>query len=205
MSFVFDKEHAEKIKKSLETVGQLQFALKEKGTANILVGRHRKYADPNWKEIEIEVKDDLHRELIIIHSQVQRGMSDEEAKMRVTRIAKILERQGVPKQKICSRIIEKQLTPWSERHLRRLIPKEYKEQAKARHTKHVDSHPSTFTTKSADIYPQTPSPADLKQPEKVKRARTALDNLAQSTQDDTPSYPYPDCICNKCSHRNDCY
>jgi len=190
--FLLDKEHVEKLRKSLETVGQLQYALKEKGTDRILVGRHRKFADPNWKEIEIEVKNDLHREMIIIHGQVQRGMNDEEAKMRITRIAEILERQGVPKQKICKYIAEKQLTPWSDRYIRQIIPKEYKMLTKARQ-------------KSAELLPQTPSPTDLQHPEKIKRARTALDNLAQSTKDDTPSYPYPDCKCATCHHRKQCY
>jgi hypothetical protein len=188
MSFVaIDKDHVEALKRSMEIVGQLQPVLVEKGTngKKVLVGKHRA-ACPNCKDYrEIEVKDDLHRELIILHGNVQRGIPEEEAKYRVMRIAQILEARGVPKNRICQEMLP--LVPWSQRHLERLLPKEYKMQTVPQKSRHV----STFT-------PSMEVAHDL-----ASKIRTALDEI--KTVDDKPVYPRKDCLCPNCPGRVECY
>jgi len=120
-----DKEVVEQLRKSKEVVGYLLPVVRDqKGI--ILSGRHRKYADANWPETQVEVKDPLHRELLILHYNVQRKMPKEETKRRLLRIAKILEVMGEPTGQICSKICS--LVPYSDRYVRELLPEKYKQE-----------------------------------------------------------------------------
>jgi len=153
MSFVYDKEIVEMLKKSKEVVGYLQPVIVEEGTNRVLVGRHRKMADPKWPETMRKVKDDLERELIILHGNVQRGVSEEEAKIRLQRIAEILRSRGVPQNEVCSYIVEHGLTPWTERHVERRLQKEYKKptvpkpKPKSRHVSYILKQSYSFREK----------------------------------------------------------
>lgn len=189
MSFVYDKEIVEMLKKSKEVVGYLQPVIVEEGTNRVLVGRHRKMADPKWPETTRKVKDDLERELIILHGNVQRGVSEEEAKIRLQRIAETLRSRGIPPNDICSYIVLHGLTPWSERHVERRLQKEYKK-------------PTVPKPKSRPMSTSVVEPKTIVQ--QVQQARTALQPLhpLEPTEID---YPYPECECKKCPRLHDCY
>jgi len=120
-----DKEIVEQLRKSKEIVGYLLPVVRDqKGV--ILSGRHRKYADANWPEIQVEVKDPLQRELLILHYNVQRKLPKEETKKHLLRIAKILETMGESTGQICAKICK--LVPYSDRYVQELLPKKYKQE-----------------------------------------------------------------------------
>ena len=126
-----DEETVEMLRKSKEVVGYLSEVIVDQ-QGNILSGRHRKLADPNWPEKRVHVTDPLHRELLILHYNVQRPISKEERQRSLLKIARLIESMGVPKHEVCSYIIKNKLTPFTDRYIRELLPDEYKEQAKAR-------------------------------------------------------------------------
>jgi hypothetical protein len=190
MSFVCDKEIIEMLKKSKEVVGYLQNVIVEEGTNKVLVGRHRKMADPQWPETTRKVKNDLERELIILHGNVQRGVSEEEAKIRLQRIAEILRSRGIPQNEICSYLVEHGLTPWSERHVERRLPKEYK--------KSTVPKPKSRPVSTSVMEPETKEIGSS--PSQTPRGM--LSALLKSTE---ASYPFPECRCKECPRRTECY
>ena len=119
----FDTEILEQLKRSKQQQGYLQKVVKDQ-EGNPISGRHRLKVDPKWPSEIVKVKDELDRELKIIHFNVQRRVPIEETKTRLLRIAQILESHGVPKSDICPNITK--LVPYSERHVRRLLPDDYK-------------------------------------------------------------------------------
>ena len=192
MSFMRDEEHVETLKASIATVGVLQHALREKGTERILVGRHRVWADPKCPITDVEVKSDLHRELIIVHGQVQRGLSEEEAKMRILRIAKILVRQGISRDKVASHLVEKKLLPWTERRIHQLLPKEYKmktgpKQPRKNRNVSISKQELEVTGAVEVVAPAVASSIPV---------ATSMPN--------EPAFPFPDCRCKECDHRAEC-
>ena len=124
-----DKDAVDALKKSRTLVGPLVPIVKDQN-GNILSGRHRKYADANWPEIQMEVKDQLHRELLILHFNIQHKVSKEETGQRLLRIAKILESKGVEPKRICAEVTR--LTGFSREYVRQLLPEEYRMESKAR-------------------------------------------------------------------------
>ena len=138
-----DKGAVDALRKSKELVGPLVPIVKDQN-GNILSGRHRKYADANWPEVQVQVKDQLHRELLILQYNVQRKVSREETGQRLLRIAKILEVKGVEKERICAEITK--LTGFSREYVRQLLPEEYRMVSKAREV--------------GQLVDQTPEPQD---------------------------------------------
>jgi len=124
-----DNETIERLKQSKEKVGYLNPVVQDQH-GNILSGRHRKYADANWPTITREVKDDLEREVLTIHYNIQRFVSKEETQSRLMRIAKLLEAQGLERNRICSQISD--LVGFTDRYVRELLPDEYKMVSKVR-------------------------------------------------------------------------
>lgn len=207
MSFTFDKEYVELLKKSVLQVGYLQDVLVSSKTSKVLLGRHRKFADPNWPERVVDssplqealatffqdAEDDLAEDLIILHGDVKRIVSPEETKARLVRIAQKLQNRGVEKDKICTEMCRlrtdgRSLVPYDESYVRRLLPAEYKMTAKAR------------SQESALLVAQIPSKADSGE------VRTALEEIAQSgLNGGEPALPFPNCKCCDCSNKSLCY
>lgn len=123
MSDELDENTVELLKRSVEQQGELLPVIKDQD-GNILSGRHRKAANPKWRETTIMVTDELDRLLKIIHFNVQRRPSQEETARRLLQIAEILESRGVVKSEIVQNIIK--LVPYSERYVGMLLPSEYK-------------------------------------------------------------------------------
>jgi len=124
-----DAEVVELLKRSVKQQGQLLPVIKDQ-YGNILSGRHRKAADPNWRETTVVVADELDRELKIVHFNVQRRPSKEETAARLLRIAELLEERGVPSENVCSEMAK--LVPYSERYIQQLLPEKYKREYKKR-------------------------------------------------------------------------
>ena len=186
MSFVYDKEYIELLKKSLEQIGPLRPVLVDSINGQVLGGRHRKFADPNWPETKVDVKDDLQRELIILHDNVQRVVSTEETKARFVRIARILEANGIEKSKICTEMCK--FVPYYETYVRRLLPAEYKMTSEAR------------THESATLMSRIPDKAD------TGEVRMALEEIAQSgLNGGEPALPFPNSKCRDCENKSLCY
>lgn len=178
MSFVYDKDFVESLKKTLD-IGCLQPCVRERGTTRILLGEHRKRSFPDWPEREMDVKDDLHRELIIIAGNYHRQISEEETKNRVLHIARILEDHGVAKANVCVEMAKLPI-PLSEQTIRHLLPSEYKMASKAR------VKPEEFAK-------------PLSQPMFEQLAVTP------SLESAEPSYPFPDCHCKDCPRLKQCW
>ena len=129
MSSKVDSEIVEFLRKSKDQMGYLLPVIQDQ-QGNIISGLHRKHADPSWPESKIEVKDDLHRILLMIHYNVQRAVPAEETSFRINQLAKILESSGVPPDRVCAEICK--LVPYSDRWVRDLLPNKFKMVSKAR-------------------------------------------------------------------------
>lgn len=130
--FQKNQEVIEQLKRSKQQQGYLETVKKDQ-YGNILSGRHRKAADPAWPIEVVQVKDDLDRELKIIHYNIQRRPTREETAQNLLRIAQILEKRGVEIAEVTSAIVK--LVPYTERWVRELLPAKYKmtQMARERH------------------------------------------------------------------------
>jgi len=137
----FDSEILSLLKRSRKQQGYLETVKKDQ-YGYILSGRHRKKVDPKWPEEVVEVKDELDRELKIIHYNIQRKVPMEETKRRLLRIAQILEARGIcPTEDIARHMST--LLPYSQRHIERLLPDKYK---------YVEFRPGGFKPKVFNIW-----------------------------------------------------
>jgi hypothetical protein len=207
LSFVFDKEYVELLKKSVLEIGYLQDVLVSSKTGRVLVGRHRKFADSNWPERTVDpsplqealatffqpAEDDLAEDLIILHGDLKRTVAPEETKVRLTRIAKKLENRGVEKDKVCTELCKLRLggtalIPYSEVYIRRLLPPEYRMTSKAR------------MQESAKLVSQIPNKTDSCE------VRTALQEIGHSgLNGGEPALPFANCKCGDCPNKSLCY
>ncbi len=194
MAVVYDKQHIAALKRAEELVGPLSPVLREKGSNLILSGRNRKAIKADWFEMEKEVKDPLHRELIILLSNVQRQPSEEELKFRLNRVASSMTTvMQIPDESVCDELC-KMLSPdiYSERRIQQLLDDRWKQKTCPKKPK---------KTESVSV---SPEPSNLKkQFVEIKEKSTALDAATFSEEDPRP---FPNCTCNKCEHfKKDCY
>lgn len=110
-----DNETVETLRKSKALIGSLLPVVRDQED-NIISGRHGKYADANWPEVQIEAKDPLGTKPPSIHYNVQHKPPREETKLRVLRIAKLLEARCTPKDEIAAKVL--QPVPYSSRYVR---------------------------------------------------------------------------------------
>jgi len=129
------EEIVEGLRKSKARLRPLYPTLIEKGTMNILDGKGRKQADPAWPEQEVEIKDPKDRVLIPLHANYRRQVSKKETQTYLLTLADMLEQEGVQPKEIVSKITE--LTPFTERYVRKLLPKKYKMAQMARQPKKI--------------------------------------------------------------------
>jgi len=112
------------LKKSKTVVGHIYPVIVKKGTLEIVDGKHRKQVDPAWPEKEVEFPDKKSEILFRMHANYRRKISRKERAAEMLLLASILEEEGVPREQMVSKLAE--ITPFSERHIRRLLPKRYK-------------------------------------------------------------------------------
>lgn len=181
-----NKEHIEQLQKSTK-LGFLQPVVRDADTGEILIGRHRKYADKNWPEVTLKCKSELERLLIKLCGNLQRTVSKEETQLLLNRIARQLELQGVEKQRICAAISRLPGMPYTEQWIRELIDPQYKMESMRREI--------------AKPLSQVDEEATQERTEE-KEAMTGLEETAPATD---LTYPYPNCLCKDCPNRFNCY
>lgn len=134
----YDPEALELLKRSIEQLGQIYSVIVD-SDGEVLAGRHRLEAGAT-KKVTIDTQEIAERLgvsramaklMIILHSNVQRKVSKEETREIILKMAKELEAQGIPKEKIASELYKKYV-PYSEQYIRQLLPDEYKMTSKAR-------------------------------------------------------------------------
>lgn len=191
-----DKEFVETLQRSKEQLFKmgvlcyLHPAVRETVSGEILSGRHRKLADPNWPEEKITVEDELTREVLMIHYNVHRRIPQEETEARVSKIAELLVDKGVPIKKVCQNLYD--LLPYSPRYIRLCLPNKFKQDYL-----------------KSEIFPSVPSTIG-----RVEASRRLSKFLKSETPDNiggktiqimtNPELPFPDCKCAECDHFKKC-
>jgi len=182
--------NSKKMLESLGMCGTLNDVIIDDTTGKVLSGSNRKSADPNWPEKHIITKNELERQLIILHSNFQRVVRKEETQYRLLKIAQLLEQQGVTKHTIAAKMVE--LVPYSQRYIQELLPAEYKEKPRTSPTPHALTPKSLIEKLDAD----------------KKQVKSEVDTMVEAfmPKDNEPYSPYPfeDCDCKNCKHENNC-
>jgi rubrerythrin len=153
---VSETEVIEGLRKSKAIVGELYPVLKRKDTGEIIDGFTRKRADPTWTEKEVEIRNEKEAILYRLYANYRRRVSSKETKVQIITLAETLEKEGVPRELILTKIAE--LTPYSERWIRYLLPAKYKAVEKTKKTmprkaeghEEVLPHPSEETKKPTE-------------------------------------------------------
>ena len=155
------------LKKSRDIVGHIYPVIVKKGTLEIVDGKHRKQVDPAWPEKEIEFPDKKSEILFRMHANYRRRITRKERAAEMLLLASILEEEGVPRERMVSKLAE--ITPFSERYIRSLLPSKYKvsEFAHKRTKVYEELVPRMKTeAKATEI---VTSPEHLKPPGKARR------------------------------------
>jgi len=158
-----EEEVVEAIKKSREAIGPIYPVVIDEETGEIVDGYHRKKADPSWPETKRKFKNEIEKLVFrIVANSVRRTVSKKERKAEMIRLARLLERQGVPKEQICQKICELLKEALSERYIRQLLPAKYKEPRKVKAAK-----TKTVWRVGAEEKPKK-QPAETRKPQKLK-------------------------------------
>ncbi len=128
----YDPEALELLERSIRQLGQIYSVIVDTD-GEILAGRHRLKAGAT-KQTTVDTQKiaerlgifrEMSKLMIILHSNVQRKVSKEETREIILRMAKELEKQGVPKENIASELYNKYV-PFSKSYILELLPEEYK-------------------------------------------------------------------------------
>ena len=111
------------LKKSEVTIGALYPVLLSKN-GKVLDGKHRLEADATWPTKVVDAESRKDEILVRVHAHYRRRMPREETQTLLLELAQELEKEGLPKDAIASRI--KMITPYSEKYILELLPSEYK-------------------------------------------------------------------------------
>jgi hypothetical protein len=144
------------LRKLRELVGELYPVLVDE-EGNIIDGWHRVKVNPNWHRKMVKCKDVSDKALVWLAAHARRGINPKELSVKMIQVAEKLLTEGVPREQIVTKIAE--LTGYSERHVRRLLPAKYKAKEKAR----------TPTVKL--LYEEKPKPAEEKPAERKAPAK----------------------------------
>ena len=114
------------LKASEEVVGPIYPVVVDKRTLEIVDGKHRKKADPDWPEVKIEFKSEKEKLLYRIHANLmRRKVSRKERASQLLELALHLEEEGVPREKIAQEIV-KLVPELSPGYIINLLPAKYK-------------------------------------------------------------------------------
>jgi hypothetical protein len=144
------------LRKLRELVGELYPVLVDE-EGNIIDGWHRVKVNPNWHRKMVKCKDVSDKALVWLAAHARRSINPKELSVKMIQVAEKLLGEGVPRDQIVTKIAE--LTGYSERHVRRLLPAKYKAKEKAR----------TSTVKL--LYEEKPKPAEEKPAERKAPAK----------------------------------
>jgi hypothetical protein len=117
------------LRKLREFVGELYPVLVDE-EGNIIDGWHRVKVNPNWHRKTVKCKDMSDKAIVWLAAHARRDVSPKELSVKMIHVAEKLLTEGVPREQIVAKIAE--ITGYSERHVRRLLPAKYKAKEKAR-------------------------------------------------------------------------
>jgi hypothetical protein len=124
----YDEEIVEWLRRSREQVGELEpVYLTPEG--EVIDGKHRLKAYPGWRTQTIQAQH-IKKVLERVHRNIHRKVSKGEVREAVIQLALALEKSGVPKESLVDEI--KKHLPFSEDHIRRLLPAKFKREYKKR-------------------------------------------------------------------------
>lgn len=159
---------------------------------NVIDGFHRLEADPGWERKTLEhIRTPAQLWLArIVANTHRRTVSREERSEQATRLAQALLAEGVPRAKIVSTIAE--LTTFSERYVRGLLPDEYKMMSKARFAEpsSADLAEGALTVAEAAAATEGEASEDWDEDE----WRDVSDAEAPETISTIPSKPVEECV-----------
>ncbi len=117
-----DEEFIEYLRRSREQVGELEpVIVTEDG--RVIDGRHRLEAYPGWRRVIVKAsKKEALRERI--HRTLKSRVTRKERQAQILEYALYLEDEGVKPEEMVSALARE--LPFSERYLRKLLPKKYK-------------------------------------------------------------------------------
>lgn len=134
-------------------------AIVAKDSLEILDGRTRKEADPNWPERIVEIKDPKDRVLIPLLANYRRRVSKDETQAQILQLASMLSDEGVSRAKMVTKLSE--MLPYSERYIRKLLPAKYKMKAFSnKPKKEIDWSKRVTRPSSDDITPVVLEPSN---------------------------------------------
>lgn len=196
-----DQETVDRLRKSKEVVGPLRPCIIDQH-GNVLSGKHRKEADPNWPEVVKQIDDEVDGLLVKIHDKVQRRVPMEETEKDLLELAELLEKRGVDPQKICAEVVK--LVPYDDSYVRLLLPARFKrdyEQSRifVNSHKHVNKH--FDRVKESKLLAECLG--GLEKAGKVRVKHTRLDREVEEMVE--PSLPFPNCKCPTCEKLRNCY
>ncbi|MBN1244303.1 hypothetical protein JXA31_01765 [Candidatus Bathyarchaeota archaeon] len=220
-----DKETINLLRLSKDQVKSIYPALIDKETKKVLDGKHRKYADPAWPEKIVDCgNDDLKRELVTIHANIRRPVSEEEKKMRFNRVAQILVNRGVELGQIVAEMAK--LLPYKERTIYKYVSKEFKlptgpktkmAEIARRAISEDDREEMGFDLTLEDKPKLTVKMVKKQQEEIRQKLKPVVEKFRQIKKDaeneakamqisgEMPSqYPFAECLCPKCTKKNLC-
>jgi len=121
-----DQEVVNGLRKSFKVLRAVYPIVKSKRTGEIIDGFHRYEASPiTYDKYCVQLDMDEKQEVLYrIHLNFRRNVSKEERKQQLTKLAEILEKEGVKREEMVSEIAK--ITPFKERWVRELLPDKYK-------------------------------------------------------------------------------
>lgn len=186
-----DKEHVENLKASEALVGQLEPVVISKRTGRVVSGEHRLRGNANWRTEYRDFTNDFEEELARIEYNNQRQVPEEELKLRFSHLAEAAVNDlDVEPKKVCSYLAEKLAGRYTRRRIEQLLDSKYKADTVPKKVETV----STSTTNLVDQMRQEGS-----------EAKKAIDALEPALVSDELTFPFPDCKCGTCPHKNTCY
>jgi hypothetical protein len=116
------EEFLEALRRSREQLGELEPVLLTP-EGRIIDGRHRLEAYPGWRK---EVADVTPKQAVIerIHRTLKSRVTRKERKAQILELALYLEDEGVGSDDMVGELAK--LVPFSEKYIRKLLPKKYK-------------------------------------------------------------------------------
>lgn len=132
-----DQQAVGELRRSISIIGQI-YSIIVDSDGEVLAGKHREGAgatkrhgiDTEDLAKKIGVSRVSAKQLIIMHSNVQRQVSKEETRAGLLKLANGFGVQGFPKEKIAAEIAK--WVPYTPQYIRELLPDEYKQESKAR-------------------------------------------------------------------------
>jgi hypothetical protein len=184
-----EKEHVDALKRTYELVGPIYNVVLDQN-GKVLSGSHRLATKLPWPTQTKEVKSELEALLYRLLSNVQRQPKEEETKYLLNKIAEeVSKEKQIPASETCAELV-RMFCPdiYTERRIEQLLDGRWKSK----------TGPKKIETVSI------PDALEKDIEGSVKATKTALDDLSVTAYGE-PHYPFPECACAKCQHKQDCY